>query len=152
VHAQLMLRAAPWAYGDLATTPSLKPGGATCTASISSPVPPGFNFFGSVIARGGGATDYENVGTWWQMGNPGAQYGILGYDLFVPSNAFWLRCTVISGTIDGYSATGSWLNAASDYEWLKFSGTGTAVLRIELAVDAAGTTIIGTGDFTIIAT
>ena len=61
-------------------------------------------------------------------------------------NDYWVRCTVTAGALTT-GTTGSWIDTATGPEWRcarTTAGTNTATITLEIASDAAGTTIVAT--------
>lgn len=75
--------------------------------------------------------------------------GTLWYNPITPAvgNSYWVRATVTSGALTS-GTTGSWLALTSARTWSVVADSGNilaqATFTIQIASDAAGTTIVGT--------
>jgi hypothetical protein len=103
--------------------------GATSTATLS------FKADGTVT-KSASPTDQSSNGSpaWYTPtgGTPGA--------------AYWIRATNTGVALTGGAAVGTWLALSTDRSWTmaKTSAISTAILKFEIATDAAGGTIVFT--------
>lgn len=65
-----------------------------------------------------------------------------------PIGSYWVRATVYAGTTPTSGTIGSWLALTSTrtWSWLRSAvGTTSGTLKIEIATDSGGSTIVATG-------
>lgn len=97
-----------------------------------------FNTNGSIV---GVVTDYSITDT------------INGDNWFAPNqtgigSSYWIRATVVSGSITTGSPTGSWLSMSSTTSWTVFrfgAGSANAQLFIEISSSGTGSPVVASG-------
>ena len=65
-----------------------------------------------------------------------------------PTESYWVRATVYAGTTPSSGTIGSWeaLTSTRQWHWDRISvGTTSGTLKIEIATDSGGSTIVATG-------
>lgn len=69
--------------------------------------------------------------------------------------SFWVRATVTAGSVSGGSGVGTWLQLNAQRFWTRQRatiGASSATLSIQIATDSAGTNIVTSGTYTLVAT